>query len=104
MFELEPFGIKYVNVLYPFDAVFSNLTVSISSVTEFHSKYAYTLNVTGLKHPMKEIDADNIEMNGDVSLTIFNHGQAVEWEPQPCFYSLVYNKSPKKTAFVVNYM
>lgn len=52
---------------------------------------------------MKEIDADNIEMNSDVSLTIHNHGQAVEWDPQPCFYALVNNKSPKKTAFVVNY-
>lgn len=103
LFELEPFGVKYVNVYYPLDAEFASLTVSITSATPFLPKYAYTLNTTGLKHPMRELDAENVQMNSDVSVTITNHGQVQAWEATSCIYSMIYNKSPKKTTFIVGY-
>ncbi|KAK8857613.1 hypothetical protein M9Y10_016018 [Tritrichomonas musculus] len=102
IFELEPFGVKYLSFFYPFDAVFSNLTISISSATEFHPKYVYTLNTSDLKLPLKEIEADNI-INGDLTLIIKNYGQAVQWEVKSCAHIMIYNKSPKKTLFIANF-
>ncbi|KAK8864751.1 hypothetical protein M9Y10_010274 [Tritrichomonas musculus] len=103
LFELEPFGTKYVNMFYPLDGEFANLSITITSATDFLPKYAYTKSAKGVKMPMREIDADDIIAGSDLSMTIYNHGQAPEWQAESCLLTLVYNKSPKKTTFIINF-
>lgn len=64
---------------------------------------AYSLNSTGLKMPWKKIDADNNLSEIDLFMTIDNTGKVVEWQVESYLLTIVYNKSPKKTTFIINF-
>ena len=90
-------------MFYPLDGEFANLSITITSATDFLPKYAYTKSAKRVKMPMREIDADDIIAGSDLSMTIYNDGQAPEWQAESCLLTLVYNKSPKKTTFIINF-
>ena len=103
VFEIEPFGVKYVSFYYPLDAVFSDVQISMDAATNMYPKYAYIYNTTGMKHPLREIGADKVSKSNGFSVSIDNVGQVVEWEPQVCLHVMVYNKSPKRIAIITKF-
>lgn len=103
VYEIEPLGIAYLNILCPYDAEFDTMEYRMTTSTYLTPKYSYIKNFTNHSLPFYEYYADGIELTKDLSVTVRNEGQVPAWENFTCLFAMIYNKSPTKTKCVVSY-